>query len=71
MNNTMKYLILIMAFSWLGISCGGEAPPQEEEVSPELIEEIKTVEAENEAIETTVEDLEESTEELDQLLEEL
>lgn len=67
----MKYLLLIAVFSFLLASCGGEENTQEAEASPELIEEIKTVEAENEVIETTVEDLEESTEELDQLLEEL
>lgn len=67
----MKYLLILLAFSLLVISCGGENTEQEAEASPELIQEIQTVEAENEAIETTVEDLEESTEELDQLLEEL
>ena len=66
----MKYLFLVAAFTFLLTSCGeGEKAP--EAASPELIEEIKTVEAENEVLETTIEELESSTEELDALLNDL
>ena len=66
----MKYLLLIIVLGFLLASCGGDANT-EGEATPEMIEEIKEVEAENEDLEETIDELENSTEELDELIEDL
>ncbi|WMX17001.1 MULTISPECIES: hypothetical protein [unclassified Aureispira] len=67
----MKHLITLTLVAVVFFSCGSESVETTSEVSPELIEETKTLESENEELEETIQNIETTRKELDEMLEDL